>query len=357
MVSDRLVADTPLGGAKEWVETERISYPSTAVRASSVSAAEIDLRPTEWLWPQRVPRGAITVLAGDPGLGKSLLTITLAAKLSRGELGGTPGNVLMLTAEDSLAHTVRPRLEAAQASLGRVRFGSIKRDGLDTSVLLPNDISALRGLALEHEVKLIVIDPLMAHLSAQINSWKDQMVRQALAPVHRLAEETGATAIIVAHLNKGQGSDPLQRLGGSIGIAAAARSVLLLADDPDQPGKNRRVLAHVKSNASSLAPSLLLAISAAPSSLKQSPSSSNNLREGRVPRPRSKSTPARKASAFKRSSGRERSSASTLTNSTSSKAGGGISEMTLRRSRTGTYEPAHSRGPRRHHARLAGDPA
>jgi hypothetical protein len=73
-----------------------------------------------------------------------------------------------------------------------------------------------------------MVDPLMAHLPVQVNSWKDQMVRQALAPLHGLAEETGAAVLVVAHLNKGQGTDPLHRLGGSIGIPAAARSVLLL---------------------------------------------------------------------------------------------------------------------------------
>jgi hypothetical protein len=62
----------------------------------------------------------------------------------------------------------------------------------------------------------------MAHLAAQVNSWKDQTIRQALAPVQRLAEEAGAAVVVIAHLNKGQSADPLQRLGGSIGIPAAA---------------------------------------------------------------------------------------------------------------------------------------
>ena len=68
--------------------------------------------------------GSITVLAGDPGLGKSLLSLDLAALLSRGELGPrSAGDVLLLTAEDSRTHTVRPRLEAAGADLARVHFG------------------------------------------------------------------------------------------------------------------------------------------------------------------------------------------------------------------------------------------
>jgi RecA-family ATPase len=213
-----------------------------------------------WLWPERVPMNAITVLAGDPGLGKSLLTIRLAAKLTRGDLMEHPVNVLMLSAEDSLAHTVRPRLEAAGADIGRVHFGSMNRDGLDTSILLPSDVAELSRLVAEKDVGLVVIDPLMAHLGGAIDSWKDQTVRQALAPLHRMAEHTGTAVLVVAHLNKGQSTDPLQRLGGSIGIPAAARSVLLLGRDPDEPEDDRRVLAHAKSNVCPLAPSLAFVI-------------------------------------------------------------------------------------------------
>jgi putative DNA primase/helicase len=166
----------------------------------------------------------------------------------------------MLTAEDPLAQTVRPRLEAAGADLGRVHFGSMKRDGLETPILLPDDIQALSRLVLEHQARLVVVDPLMAHLGSAINSWKDQTIRQALAPLHSLAEETGAAVLVVAHLNKGQGSDPLQRLGGSIGIPAAARSVLLLGRDPDDPHGSRRILAHAKSNVGPLASSLAFTI-------------------------------------------------------------------------------------------------
>jgi putative DNA primase/helicase len=204
--------------------------------------------------------GSITVLAGDPGLGKSLLSLNLAAALSRGAFGPHgAGDILLLTAEDSRTHTVRPRLEAAGADLARVHFGSICRDGLETTLALPYDVGALRELIQSTRTQLLVIDPLMAHLASNVNSWKDQTVRQALAPLHTLADATATAILIVAHLNKGQGTDPLQRLGGSIGIPAAARSVLPLGRDPDDPDGEQgrqRVLAHVKSNVSELSPSL-----------------------------------------------------------------------------------------------------
>lgn len=233
------------------------SAPRNNRRAHLISAADIEVKPVEWLWHGRVPMHALTVLAGDPGLGKSLLTIDLAARLTRGELGGQPGNVLMLTAEDPLAQVVRPRLEAAGADISRVHFGSMNRDGVETPILLPNDIAELGSLVEQKNARLVVIDPLMAHLAGGVDSWKDQKVREALAPLHRMAEQRATAVLVVAHLNKGQSSDPLQRLGGSIGIPAAARSVLLLGRDPDDQDGPRRVLAPVKSNMA--APALSLA--------------------------------------------------------------------------------------------------
>jgi hypothetical protein len=225
--------------------------------------SEIKAEPVRWLWPSRIPRGAVTVLAGNPGLGKSLLSIDLAARLTRGALDGQPGSVLLLTAEDSLAFSVRPRLEAAGADLNRVHVPGHDQDGLEQLLVLPSQLERLRAHVEALAADLVVIDPLSAHLDANVNSWKDQEVRQALAPLHALADATGASVLVVAHLNKGQGTDPLNRLGGSIGIPAAARSVLLLGRDPDDPAgeqTNHRVLAHVKSNVGEQAPSLLLAI-------------------------------------------------------------------------------------------------
>jgi hypothetical protein len=58
--------------------------------AEPVQASQLEVRPVQWLWPDRIPQGGLTVLAGEPGLGKSLLSLWLASRLSRGELGEHP---------------------------------------------------------------------------------------------------------------------------------------------------------------------------------------------------------------------------------------------------------------------------
>jgi hypothetical protein len=216
-----------------------------------LAASALEVKSVEWLWPGRIPLGLVTYLAGNPGLGKSLLSLRLVGQLTRGQLAGSPANALILSAEDAREQVVLPRLAAAGADLDRVFFPPLDEDGLERDHRLPDDIPWLRSYVEQVHARLVVIDPLVAHLAERTNSWQDQSVRTALAPLHRLAVETNSSILLIGHLNKGEGSDPLRRMGGSIGIPAAARSVLLLARDPDDPaGENgdRRVLAHVKSN-------------------------------------------------------------------------------------------------------------
>jgi len=221
------------------------------VTFSSVVAQSVIYLDAERMIPVR----AVTVLAGPPGLGKSQWTVRLAAK--------NPGVTIIATAEDAADAVVRPRLEAAGADLARVHSIVMRREGLDGDIDLPDDVAELDRLVKQSGATLVVVDPLMAHLPDRINSWRDQSVRRALAPLQRLAEENGCAVVVVVHLNKGASDDPIQRVGGSIGITGAARSVLLLARDPDDPDSDaglRRVLAHIKSNYGPYRPSLALRI-------------------------------------------------------------------------------------------------
>lgn len=199
-----------------------------------------------WLWEGRIPRGMLTLLVGDPGLGKSLLTANLAGLVSK-----AGGDVILLSAEDHKAATIRPRLEAVDAALDRVHALEVRRDGIDEGIALPDDGPELQRIAEAKGAKLVIVDPLMAHLPESVNSWRDQSVRRALAPLHRLAEDLRCAVVIVAHLNKAKGADATHRTGGSIAIPAAVRSALLLARDPEDPEPDtgsQRVLAHFKCN-------------------------------------------------------------------------------------------------------------
>lgn len=240
-----------------------MSYPVPDRRAVFVNSSEVERVRLRYLAPARVPLGLVTILAGYGGLGKSQWSIDLAGKVSRGDYG-EPAAVVIATAEDGLATTVKPRLEAVQADLNLVHFAAIQTDdGLEDGIVVPDDLDLVEAEMLTVGARLLIVDPLVAHLPGGIDSHKDQSVRTALAPLYRMAQRIDCAVLALFHLNKAQGMMPLQRLSGSGAFGNAARSVLLLDRDPDDPdgeAGSQRVLAHIKCNDAPLAPSLLYRI-------------------------------------------------------------------------------------------------
>jgi hypothetical protein len=251
---------------KEMAELRRLLSDDAPQAAASrvLRLADVERVELRWLWPGRIPLGKVTLLDGDPGLGKSLVTLDLAARVSRGlpmpdGHAGHSGAVILLSAEDDPGDTLRPRLEAADADLDRIHFlESVMHEGEERQLVIPDDLEHLERAIREHGASLVVIDVLMAFLGGGVDSHRDQDVRRALMPLAKLAARTGAAILVIRHLNKAPGTKAVYRGGGSIGIAGAARSVLLLSEDPDDA--DRRVLAVVKANLAAPAPSLSLRV-------------------------------------------------------------------------------------------------
>lgn len=214
-----------------------------------------------WLWPGYIPFGKVTVLDGDPGLGKSTILIDLAARLSTGgELPNgkrhQPMGTILLMGEDGASDTIVPRLINAGADLTKIGLLDhyVNMHGDPIPIGFPSDIGKLKEDIIAAHAGLVVIDPVMSYLDSDINSNNDQQVRRALMPLAGLAEETGAAIVMLRHLNKSSSSSALYRGGGSIGFVGVARSGLLVARDPDAP--ERIVLASTKSNLGAPPPSL-----------------------------------------------------------------------------------------------------
>ncbi len=245
------------GGDAEAGEAPASARPSGAIGLTWAAAVAAE-RP-RWTWEDRLPEGAVSLLVGRPGLGKTQVLCNLAACVTRGTLPGgllgKPAVVLIASAEDAQAQVLVPRLIAAEADLTRVAF----LDGLS----LPDALPALAARVKETAARLLVVDPLVAHIPAEHSTHRDQHVRRVLTPLAALAAERNVAVVGVMHLNKGEAQETLDRVGGSVGLGAAARSVLILGRDPgDDDGErgNLRVLAHAKSNYSRLAASVQLRI-------------------------------------------------------------------------------------------------
>ena len=251
-----------------------IKYPP-APKSIGVRMSEVVERRPEWLWRNRIPSGAIAILDGDPGAGKSTLALDIAARVSTGGTlpdsdSGEVGNVVVLSAEDDLAATVRPRLRLAGANLENITaIQTSSNDPADECfVRLPRDLKVLEQ-AMEQmgSVKLVILDVFTAYMPPELSTNKDQDVRHALAPMSALANRTGAAFLLLRHLNKNVGTAAIYRGGGSVAITGAARASLLLARDQINP--DERTLAVVKSNLGPIPQSVNLKILSLPDGMSK----------------------------------------------------------------------------------------
>jgi hypothetical protein len=233
--------------------------------SSPVLLRMADVQPVavEWLWPGRIPLGKLSILAGDPGLGKSFATLDMAARVSRGTpwpdapLTSSPaGDVVLLSAEDDPADTIRPRLDAAGADVSRIIMLTAVRipadDGhgaVDRGFCLAVDLPHLRSaIASVPRCRLVVIDPISAYLG-DVDSHVNAEVRGVLTPLAELAASTRVAVVGVQHLRKSDGP-AVYRSMGSLAFVAASRATWAVARDPDDTTGRRRLLLPVKCNLS-----------------------------------------------------------------------------------------------------------
>ena len=208
--------------------------------------SDIAPEPLNWLWPGRIPLGKLSLFAGDPGLGKSLVTLDIAARVTCGRewpdgtTNAQPSSVIILSAEDDPGDTIRPRLESAGADLSKayilqaVRRSKPNGDTTLEHFSLETDLLALQdAVASLNDVRLIVIDPISAYLGST-DSHVNAKVRSLLAPLAELARSLRVATVAVDHLSKSN-RPALYRPNGSIAFTAAARAVWLFAKSPDDP--------------------------------------------------------------------------------------------------------------------------
>src|SRR5439155_8696946 len=147
--------------AREIQRPCRVSTAAIVQRVKDVSAESVS-----WLWPARIARGKLTLLVGEPGVGKSFVTLDVASRISRGaawpDRGPAPGaaDVVLLSAEDGVADTIRPRLDTLEADVARVHVLTAVRDGrFERSFLLTRDLPVLEQVVSDCGAALVVVDP------------------------------------------------------------------------------------------------------------------------------------------------------------------------------------------------------
>jgi putative DNA primase/helicase len=223
--------------------------------------ADVAPEPVRWLWEQRIAEAKLSLLAGDPGLGKSFITLDIAARVSTGapwpdhpHERRTPGGVVILSAEDGLEDTIRPRLDAAGADVQRimalsgVEYRTAGSDPQEVGVDLTRHLSALeRAVEQTAGCALVIVDPITAYMG-DTDSHKNAEVRAMLARLAELAVRCNVAILAVTHLNKASTQAAIYRAMGSLGFVAAARAVWAVVKDKDDLTGRRRLLLPVKNN-------------------------------------------------------------------------------------------------------------
>jgi hypothetical protein len=223
--------------------TERKKHSAKVTTLSDILCERL-----EWLWVGRVPLGKMTIFAGNPGIGKSLGTLDLVARLSLGKRypDGSPcplGDTLLLLGEDDPADTVRPRLEALGADMTKIHIIiDVTVQSVQTIFDAVEQIREKGG-----DLKLLVIDPLDSFLGGA-DSYKGAEYREAMGGLIKLAADERFSIISVDHLNKNTGGQASYRIGGTIAKSALARAAWIFAKDERETDSDRRVFLPQKNN-------------------------------------------------------------------------------------------------------------
>jgi putative DNA primase/helicase len=223
-----------------------------ATNFNLVCVGGIEPVPVDWLWPERLARGKLTLLGGNPDLGKSQIAIDAAARLTTGRHWpngprAPMGSAIFICSEDDVADTIRPRAEAAGANLDMLHVlkSTVVRDGKRKTFSLQHDLAVL-GEAVSQlgNAALVTIDAITSYMGL-IDSHRTTDVRAVLEPVGDFAQEFGVSVLGITHPPKAQQANALHAFTGSLAFVATARLAFFVTEEPET---DRRLLLSVKNN-------------------------------------------------------------------------------------------------------------
>jgi hypothetical protein len=210
-----------------------------------IDLRDVQERDVEWIDEPFLPAGELVTNNADGDTGKGLLSVHWAARISRGEFGDRR-RVLFVVAEDAFDTVLKPRLMVASTNLEYVRALSWRRQGTEDALRIPDDIPTLERLVEEMQTRLLVIDPLLSHLSGKTNTHIDHEVKIALAPLMQLAHNTGCTVLGNGHFSKDKSGGARRASSGSTAFTNTPRVGLAMA--PDDEDADVRIVEVIKSN-------------------------------------------------------------------------------------------------------------
>lgn len=227
--------------------------PETSIdpnKINLVNVSDIEKEYVEWLVPGYIPKGTITIIGGDGGLGKTSLWCNIASAISN----GTPcvlqenndvlcpyGEVVYFSGEDDTARVLRPRLEQNGANLDNIKTIPMDDDAF-TSLSIGGAL--IEGIIEARRPMLVIFDPIQQFIKNADMSKRNDM-RQIMTSLSKLGKKYGTTFILVMHTNKRDKIGSFRdKLSDSADLWDIARSVLALGRNQN----NENFITHEKSS-------------------------------------------------------------------------------------------------------------
>jgi hypothetical protein len=208
------------------------------------NAEDIKPQPIRWLWHHRFPEAMISLIAGEGGDGKSQITVTMAATISKGGPwphgeGRAPlGSTLIISSEDSPEHTIVPRLRAAGADLSRIKIvhGIYKANKQGAFTLQPESLVFLEKYIKEQgDIKLVILDPISSFMG-KVDAFKNSEVRSVIDPLAELTNRLNFAVIAITHLGKAKTANGKSKILDSVAFVNGPRVAYVVEDNPEVPG-------------------------------------------------------------------------------------------------------------------------
>ena len=258
------------GKVDDWSACLLLIADHTSQRAPiSDTAAPVTVRlldivreEVSWMSLNRLARGKLHMMDGDPGVGKTFATHAIASGVTTGApLFGEgerrePAKVLILSGEDGPGDTIRPRIEDMHGDLSRVMLLTAVRkgDGEERQFSLIDDLAALEKVLSEGGYEVVIIDPINSYLGTDLDTNRDAALRSVLTPLAALAAKYNVAIILIRHLTKSSRDRPIYRGQGTIAYTAASRLAMIVGKNPDN--ERERVICWVKNNLGPEAPAI-----------------------------------------------------------------------------------------------------
>ena len=236
---------------------ESVFYPKAD--DDIIKMSDIKSTITKWLWKPYIPQGKVTLIVADPGVGKTYFACYLMAMVSSGQsfyganMERNKGTVIFQTAEDGLADTIKPRLEEFENTI------------YENVLIINEEYESLNLMSEKIEDKinkyrpqLVIFDPLQAYLGAEVDMYRANEVRPIMAHIVRLAEKYNCAIVFIMHSPKQAQTKAIYKTLGTIDIPAAARSMLYILSDPNNP--DDKILCHEKFSLSKRGKSIIFNI-------------------------------------------------------------------------------------------------